>query len=135
METGSEKMLKVMDKVTTVEQNKNTVKWMSETGLYTIIQLVIGMPGETPETIRETIDFTSYFAEQNPDINPNAVSLNFAQALPGTPLYESARRTGKIGQSLDEEEEYLLKISDRDARDGETYVNLTDFPKLELERW
>ena len=46
METGSKKMLKVMDKVTTVEQNKNTVKWMSETGLYTIIQLVIGMPGK-----------------------------------------------------------------------------------------
>lgn len=135
METGSQKMLKVMDKVTTVEQNKNAVKWMAESGMYTIVQLVIGMPGETPDTIKETIEFTSYFSEQNPDINPNAISINFAQALPGTPLYETARRMGKIGQALDDEEQYLLKISDRDARDGETYINLTDYPQLEQERW
>jgi hypothetical protein len=36
---------------------------------------------------------------------------------------------------LDEEEEYLIEISDRDARDGETYINMTDYPKLYLEKW
>jgi hypothetical protein len=93
------------------------------------------MPGETPETIEETSNFTSYVVEQSPDADPNALSINFAQALPGTPLYEAARRKGKIGQTLDDEEDYLLKISDRDARDGETYVNLTDYPRLYLEKW
>ena len=28
-----------------------------------------------------------------------------------------------------------LKISDRDARDGETYINFTDYPKLLIEKW
>jgi len=124
-----------MEKVTKVEQNYNTIKWMVENKFFTTVQLVIGMPGETPETIAETSRFTSYVVEQAPETDPNALSINFAQALPGTPLYEAGRRQGSIGQTLDNEEEYLLKISGRDARDGETYINLTDYPKLILEKW
>jgi len=135
MESGSQKMLDIMEKKTTVEQNKNAVKWMVENKMHTIVQLVIAMPGESPETIKETADFTSYFVELSPKIDPNYLSINYAQALPGTPLYETARRRGMIGQTLDSEEEYLLKISGRDARDGETYINLTDYPQLMLENW
>jgi anaerobic magnesium-protoporphyrin IX monomethyl ester cyclase len=135
MESGSQRILDVMEKKTTVEQNYNAVKWMAQSNLYTVVQIVIGMPGENSETIEETCQFTSYFVEQSPDIDPNQLSINFAQALPGTPLYELGRRKIDIGQSLDEEEEYLLKISDRDARDGETYHNFTDYPKLMLEKW
>jgi hypothetical protein len=108
---------------------------MTENNFFTVVQLVIGMPGETPETIEETSRFTSYVVEQSPEVDPNALSINFAQALPGTPLYEAGRRKGIIGQTLDDEEKYLIEISDRDARDGETYINLTDYPKLYLEKW
>ncbi|SVC86883.1 uncharacterized protein METZ01_LOCUS339737, partial [marine metagenome] len=135
MESGSQKMLDIMEKVTKVEQNYNVIKWLAENNLSTVVQLIIGMPGETPETIRETIDFASYVVEQSPDNDPNGFSINFAQALPGTPLYEAGRRTGKIGQSIDGEENYLIDISDQDARDGESYINLTDYPKLYLEKW
>ncbi|MBN4079727.1 radical SAM protein [bacterium AH-315-C08] len=135
MESGSQKILDVMEKVTKVEQNYNAVKWMAENNLYTIVQLIIGMPGETQKTIDETCKFTSYFVEQSPQTDPNALSINFAQALPGTPLYEIARHKGDIGLSLDSEEEYLLQISDRDARDGETFLNFTEYPRLLLEKW
>lgn len=135
MESGSQKILDVMEKVTKVEQNYNALKWMAENDLYTIVQLIIGMPGETPETIEETCKFASYFVQQSPLTDPNALSINFAQALPGTPLYEIARHKGNIGLSLDSEEDYLIKISDRDARDGETYLNFTDYPQLLLEKW
>jgi anaerobic magnesium-protoporphyrin IX monomethyl ester cyclase len=135
METGSAKMLEIMEKVTTVEQNKNAVKWMAENDMFTIVQLILGMPGETEETVRETTEFANYFVEQSLKTDPNSLSINFAQALPGTPLYEAARAKGHIGQTLEDEEEYLIKISDRDARDGETTVNFTDYPKLYLEKW
>ena len=135
MESGSQKILDVMEKVTKVEQNFNAVKWMAENNIYTIVQLIIGMPGETEETIEETCKFASYFVEQSPQTDPNALSINFAQALPGTPLYEIARRKGDIGLSLEGEENYLIKISDRDARDGETYLNFTEYPRLLLEKW
>jgi anaerobic magnesium-protoporphyrin IX monomethyl ester cyclase len=135
METGSKKMLEVMEKVTTVEQNKNAVKWMAENDMFTVVQLILGMPGETQETVEETIEFANYFVEQSSKTDPNAFSINFAQALPGTPLYEAARAKGLIGQSLKDEEKYLLAISDRDARDGETTINFTDYPKIYLEKW
>ena len=76
-----------------------------------------------------------YFSELSPEIDPNNAGINFAQALPGTPLYEYARRSGLIGPTIDDEENYLLQISDRDARDGETNINFTDYPKLLLESW
>ena len=135
MESGSQKILDVMEKVTKVEQNYNAVKWMAENNLYTIVQLIIGMPGETQETIDETCKFTSYFVEQSPNTDPNALSINFAQALPGTPLYEIARRKGQIGSFIEGEEKYLYQISDRDARDGETFLNFTEYPRLLLEKW
>ena len=135
MESGSQAMLDIMEKKTTVEENRNAVKWCIEQNVRTLIQLVIAMPGETPDTIKETADFTSYFVELSPKVDPNAMSINYAQALPGTPLYEAARRKGFIGQTIDDEEKYLLKISGRDARDGETYINMTDYPHLLLESW
>ncbi|MBI2385634.1 MAG: cobalamin B12-binding domain-containing protein [Elusimicrobia bacterium] len=135
MESGSQKMLDVMEKKTTAEQNRNAMKWMVEKSVSTTIQLIVGMPGECHETIAETADFLAYSATLSPDWDPNNVSVNFAQALPGTPLYEAGRSRGLIGRSLDDEEAYLIKISDRDARDGETAINFTGFPRLTLERW
>ena len=38
------------------------------------------------------------------------ISVNYIQALPGTPVYELARDTGLIGKSLEEEED-LNKVS------------------------
>lgn len=135
MESGSQKILDVMEKVTKVEQNYNTLKWMAENNLPTIVQLIIGMPGEDSTTIEETSDFVSYFVQLSRNNSPSSLSINFAQALPGTPLYETGRCQGVIGQTLDDEERYLMMISGRDARDGETYINLTDYPKLVLEKW
>ena len=61
----------------------------------TVVQLVIGMPGETDVTIEETIDFLKEVMKYYPDSYKNQlsflVSINYAQALPGTPLYEYAR--------------------------------------------
>ena len=135
LESGSQSMLDVMDKVTSVEQNYTALKWTAENKLGTCLQFVIGMPGETPKSIQESIELASFFSRLSPDIDPNNAGINFAQALPGTPLYEFARRKGLIGPTIEDEENYLLRISDRDARDGKTNINFTDYPKLMLENW
>jgi anaerobic magnesium-protoporphyrin IX monomethyl ester cyclase len=135
MESGSQRMLDVMEKKTTAQQNRDTMRWMIERGMHTIMQLIVGMPGENHSTVAETADYIASAATIDPKWNPNNVSVNFAQALPGTPLYETGRARGLIGRTLDDEEAYLLKISDRDARDGETTVNFTGYPRLILEKW
>lgn len=135
METGSARMLEVMEKKTSQEGNRNAMKWTVEAKLYTVIQLVLGMPGESPETIRESIEFCKYGMTLSPDINPNDLSINYAQALPGTPLYDYGRHHGLIESGLDAEERYLLQISDRNAHDESATLNFTDYPKLECETW
>ena len=139
IESGSEKMLKVMEKNATVEENINALKWTHEAGLATIIQLVLGMPGECDETIRETIDFLKKVAPYQTEWEGKApselISINYAQALPGTPLYEFAREHGFIGKSVDAEESYLIKISDTDAYSEDHFINYTGLSMLKVLMW
>jgi len=139
IESGSEKILKVMEKNATVEENVNALKWTHEAGLGTVIQLVLGMPGETDATIRETTEFLKHVAPYQSWWEGKApselISINYAQALPGTPLYEFARARGFIGNSLDEEEQYLIRISDTDAYTEDHFVNYTGLPMLKVLTW
>ncbi|WP_043743001.1 B12-binding domain-containing radical SAM protein [Paramagnetospirillum magneticum] len=135
METGSPRMLEVMEKKTTIEDNRNAIRWTIEAGIAAPIQIVLGMPGETSETVQETIEFCKHGQTFRPEQNPNDLSINYAQALPGTPLYEFARSRGHIPLDLDGEERYLLSISDHDAHDEVTTLNLTDYPALICQSW
>lgn len=139
IESGSQKMLDVMEKKTTVQTNINALKWTGEVGINTIIQLVLGLPGENQKTIDETIDFlkivSPWIKQWKGKIASEAISINYAQALPGTPLYESARQRGLIGLDVDTEEEYLIKISDTDAYKEDHFINNTGLPMLQVLMW
>jgi len=135
MESGSDAMLRVMEKKADVGKNLQAARWTAQAGIHSVLQLVIGMPGESPETIAQTARFAGRFVALHANQNPNEISINFAQALPGTPLYEYARRTGRIGPSSDAEENYLLAISDQNASDGARAVNFTDYPRTTLLAW
>ena len=97
------------------------------------------MPGETDETIDETIDYLFRTMPYYPDYFRKRItyemSVNYAQALPGTPLYEYAREHGFIGNDVDSEEAYLLKISDSDAYDSDHFINYTQQPLLKALTW
>lgn len=139
IESGSPKMLKVMEKNLALEENINALKWTGEAGLNTTIQLVIGMPGEEDDTIFETLDFlkevSPYIIGWKSEAPSQSLSINYAQALPGTPLYEYARQHGFIGSTIDAEEEYLIKISNIDAYSQDHFVNLTGLPLLKVLLW
>ncbi len=132
VEAGSERMLQVMEKRVSLKDNYNAIRWTVEAGLYTVPQLVIGMPGECPETIKETAEFLSYALTLDRSQDPKDVSINFALALPGTPLYEYGRSVGLIGATIEEEEQYLLLVSNTEAGDGTKTINFTDYPRLML---
>ncbi len=140
IESGSPKMLEVMEKKITLEKNISALKAVYDSGLTTLLQFVIGMPGETDETIKETIDFIVKTMPYSPkDTHYNNIdfiySINYAQALPGSPLYEYAREIGYIGKDIDSEEKYLLFISDKDAYDNTQYINYSQQPLLKVLSW
>lgn len=139
IESGSPTMLKVMEKKITLDQNIAAIKATYEARLTTTMQFVIGMPGETDKTIDETIDFIKKTMKYYPDPFRNKLnyqmSVNYAQSLPGTPLYEYARENGHVSKTIDGEEKYLIDISDKDAYDNDHFINFTKQPLLKVFSW
>jgi len=135
MESGSPEILESMEKNANLEQNVNAARWTYEAGIHTVYQMVLAMPGETHETIAETSDFLKEITEFLPEPPSKRLSINYIQALPGTPVYEYARNTGLIGKSLEEEEEYLINISNINAVDDRKFLNFTKYDYLTVQSW
>jgi len=87
VESGSQQMLKTMHKGTTVEQNARAIKWAKEAGIFVAISLVIGYPGETPEMLKQTIDFIH-------ETKPDYVYMCQAIPYPGTELGDLVKDLG-----------------------------------------
>ena len=81
VESGSQQMLNAMKKGTTVEQNAQAIKWTKEAGISVAISIIFGYPGETPEMMKQTLDFIS-------KTEPDYVYLCEAVPYPGTELYD-----------------------------------------------
>jgi radical SAM superfamily enzyme YgiQ (UPF0313 family) len=135
METGSPRMLQIMEKNATQQKNLDAAMWTHEAGLYTIYQMVLAMPGEDHTTIAETSEFIKKVTEFLPEPAYKRLSINYIQALPGTPVYEYARDTGLIGPTLEDEEKYLIKVSDVDAVDDSKFLNFTQYDYFTVQTW
>jgi radical SAM superfamily enzyme YgiQ (UPF0313 family) len=87
VESGSPKMLKKMRKGITLDKVRAAFELTSEVGIKTQAFFLFGIPGETQETISETIEFAKEI---------NASSTQFAVAIPhpGTALYQECRDNG-----------------------------------------
>lgn len=97
-ESGSDTVLKNIKKGITVEQTKQFAKDARRAGLLVHGDFVIGLPGET----RETIDLTKrLIAEVKPDI----LQVSVATPFPGTELYQWAKTNGYL--LTDDPNEYL----------------------------
>jgi radical SAM superfamily enzyme YgiQ (UPF0313 family) len=88
-ESGNAQILKNIKKGTKPEHIKNTVDLLRRVGINSLVYFLIGLPGETSETIRETIEFAK-------KINPDYVEFYPATPYPGTMFYEIARTENLI---------------------------------------
>ena len=135
METGSPRLLEIMEKNATLQHNLNAANWTWEQGLYTIYQLILAMPGENEETVDETLDFVKKVTENLPESPHKYLSVNYIQALPGTPVYEYAREKGFIEKSMDGEDRYLEQVSDVNAADDTKFINFTGYDYFTVQTW
>jgi radical SAM superfamily enzyme YgiQ (UPF0313 family) len=134
IESFSQKMLDIMEKNSTVEENLNAIRMCYKYKIFTVPGVVLGMPGETEETIEETINNFSTLIPDDMDF-PFEHYINFVQAIPGMPLYGYAKRLGFIGRSIEEEEEYIESLYDVTANEIKHYLNFTDYEKEDIAYW
>jgi len=124
VESGSQKIMNVMEKKFTVERVFKTLSYCAELQIYSPLAVMVGMPGETNETAAVTGNFLgrlSYTSGVSPQYA--GISIFYALPLTGTPLYVYGQQAGVIGKTPEEEEEYLLSVSGTGA--GKiNYVNL-----------
>lgn len=120
IESGSEFLLKEMNKKITREQLEMVLKKTLEVGLHIKVQLIFGYPGENYDTIRETIELFK-------KIGHPGRRFSILTPLPGSQVYELAKNRGFITN----EDEYLSKIHEGFWRKT---INMTEFTDEEFER-
>jgi radical SAM superfamily enzyme YgiQ (UPF0313 family) len=80
IESGDDAMLRRMHKGTTTDQVERALRWAKRAGIMNWGYFIIGLPGETEESIRRTIDF----AKQLP---LDLALFHIAAPHPGTPFF------------------------------------------------
>jgi len=86
-ETGDEQILKNIKKGVKAERAKQFAKDCRDLGITIHGTFILGLPGETKETIQETIRFAK-------EINPHSLQVSIAAPYPGTALYRQAQERG-----------------------------------------
>ncbi|MDP7194648.1 MAG: radical SAM protein, partial [SAR202 cluster bacterium] len=135
VESGSQKMLDIMEKKFTTKDVYNAISNCAKLGIATSQDaMMIGMPGETRETIIESAQFVAslkYLLGLGWNNNNPFMTI----AIPGTPLYEYCQQIGIIGKTLDEEEDYLIRSSEHGFTPILNYLNKTDSSIKEVHYW
>lgn len=90
-ESGNQKILNNIRKGIRLEQEKGFVKAAKELGILIHGTFVLGLPGETSETIEETIRFAK-------EMDPYSMQVSLAAPYPGTELFEQAKRQGWLAK-------------------------------------
>ena len=80
LESGDNRMLRRMAKGVTTESAAQALRWAREAGIKNWGYFIIGLPGETEESIRRTIDFAK-------ELPLDLVLFHIAAPHPGTPFY------------------------------------------------
>jgi anaerobic magnesium-protoporphyrin IX monomethyl ester cyclase len=90
IESANDVVLKNMNKAVTVEQYRNGMKLLNEYEILSLASILIGFPGETPETVRETVEFIEEF-------HPFGYHVNLWYCNPFAPIWEQRDRFGIKG--------------------------------------
>jgi hopanoid biosynthesis associated radical SAM protein HpnJ len=83
-ESGNQKILHNIKKGLLVEVARRFTKDCHELGIVIHGTFILGLPGETKETIQETLNFAK-------EINPHTIQVSLAAPYPGTFLYRQAK--------------------------------------------
>jgi len=88
-ESGVQEILNKTHKGITVEQSLKFAKNAKKAGLLVHGCFIIGLPGETKETVKKTVEFAK-------KLNPDTAQFFPLMVYPGTEAYEWAKKEGHL---------------------------------------
>ncbi|MGZ5933924.1 MAG: hopanoid biosynthesis associated radical SAM protein HpnJ [Rhizomicrobium sp.] len=93
-ESGNQKILHNIKKGLLVDVARRFSKDCHELGIVVHGTFILGLPGETRETIQETLAFAK-------EVNPHTIQVSLAAPYPGTFLYKQAKENGWFADDTD----------------------------------
>jgi radical SAM superfamily enzyme YgiQ (UPF0313 family) len=87
IESGCERMRAELKRGVTNQHIENAIRWAKEAGMFVTVSVILGYPGETKESLQETLDFVRKIA-------PDDAWLCHATPFPGTHLREIVEQNG-----------------------------------------
>ena len=120
IESGSESLLRGMNKKISIEQIEMVLRKTMESGLHLKVQLIYGYPGENYDTLNETVELFKR-------IGHPGRRFSILTPLPGSKIYEVAKQR----ELIKNEDEYLSLINEGFWR---RIVNMTEFDDQEFDR-
>jgi anaerobic magnesium-protoporphyrin IX monomethyl ester cyclase len=123
IESGSQKILDIVDKNETVEQNSAFVELCKEVGILANVFIMIGLPGETYETVEETRRWMER-------VRPHKFGFNIFMPYAGTPVYKNPDKYDIQIFDVPEERSWVK------GRQGEyeSFVATSELSRGEIER-
>ncbi len=88
-ESGNQRILNNIKKGIHLDQARKFVKATKELGILVHAAFILGLPGETRDTIEETLRFAK-------EIDPYSIQVSLVAPYPGTEIYEQGLREGLI---------------------------------------
>src|SRR5579883_1276409 len=88
-ESGDDQILKNIKKGATTEMARRFAKNCKKVGIAIHGDFIIGLPGETPETIRRTIEFAK-------ELDTETIQVSIAHGYPGTEMYDQLLKAGYL---------------------------------------
>ena len=95
IESGNQELLDNIKKLMTVEQMTEKVRLVQSFGIEIRGSFMVGMPGETPEMGRKTIQYAI-------DLNPDYAQFSLTTPYPGTGLYAEVEKWGVLNESYND---------------------------------
>ncbi len=86
-ESGNQQILDNIRKGIRLEEAREFTKNCRELGITIHGTFILGLPGETPETIRQTLEFAK-------ELDVFSIQVSLAAPYPGTELYRQAKENG-----------------------------------------
>ncbi|MEK7483176.1 MAG: radical SAM protein [Planctomycetota bacterium] len=87
VESGDQRVLDLAKKGITLEESAQAVQWIRQAGLRSLAYFILGLPGETKESLERTIQFAR-------QLNPDYAQFFTATPFPGTTFHQMLREQG-----------------------------------------
>ncbi len=129
IETGSERILKLMNKNITLEQCRKAAKLFRKAGIHWTGYFMMGLPSETKEDVYQTLKFMR-------ELKPDYASFSVYEPFPGTDLFEIGLEKGLVKSERTLEDFYIISPKYYYVKDIKRRVETMsnkEFEQLEVE--